>query len=288
MILKQQYMKRIITAFSSLLAVALILQSCEKEENKIYYEGGTEPVLTASTTAVNLQPPPADESKEAISFTWTNPEYSFTTGISSQDVNYSLEFDTVGANFGSKSKYSTTIARDLSKKYTVGELNAVLGNSMLLPFGRQYRIEARVISSIGDKAVALTSNKVTFTATPYAPPPKVALPSTGKLYIVGNATPGDWTNPVPVPSQEFTKISNTQYEITIPLSGAGKYYLFLPENGSWASKYAVPDNSASGIANGGEFRFYSSGGQDIPAPSAPGNYKISVDFQKGQFTVVKQ
>jgi hypothetical protein len=281
-------MKRIITAFTSLVLATFLLVSCEKEENKIFFEGGTQPVLTASTAAVNLQPPPADESAEAIKFNWTNPEFRFTTGISSQDVNYKLEFDTVGANFGSKSKYLTTIARDLSKRYTVAELNAVLGNSMLLPFGRKYNLEARITSTIGTSTVALTSNKVAFTATPYAPPPKVPIPITGKLYIVGNATPGGWNNPVPTPTQEFTKVSNTEYTITLPLNGAGNYYLFLPENGSWSSKFAVPDNSVSGVSNGGEFRFFSSGGQDIPAPAAPGNYRITVDFQKGLFTVVKQ
>jgi hypothetical protein len=288
MTFKQHDMKRIITAFSSLLALVLVLQSCEKDENKIFFEGGTEPVLSASTTAVNLQPPPADESVQAIAFNWTNPEYQFTTGISSQDVNYNLEFDTAGANFGSGAKFSTTIARDLSKSYTVAELNTILGNSMQLRPGRQYRIETRVVSSLGQNAVQLNSNTVTFTATPYAPPPKVPIPVSGKLYIVGNATPGGWNNPVPVPAQEFTKLNDTQYEITLPLGGAGTFYLFLPENGSWSSKYAVPNNGAPGIADGGEFRFYTSGGQDFPAPTAPGNYKISVDFQKGQFTVVKQ
>jgi hypothetical protein len=281
-------MKRIITAFSSLGLAAFLLVSCEKEENKIFYEGGTAPALTASTAAVNLLPPPADESAEAITFNWTNPDYMFTTGLSSQDVTYKLEIDKEGSNFGSANKFTTSIARDLSKRYTVAEFNAILGNSMLLPFGVKYNLEARIISTIGDNAAALSSNKVAFTATPYAPPPKVALPAGGKLFIVGNATPGLWSNPVPIPSQEFTKLSNTQYEITIALSGAGNYYLFLPENGSWASKYAVPDNAVSGIANGGEFRFYASGGKDIPAPDAPGNYKISVDFQKGFFTVVKQ
>ena len=282
-------MKRIITAIPMLLSVAFFLQSCEKEGNKIYFKSGKLPELTASTTAVNLQPPPADEAAEAISFNWTNPEYQFTTGISSHDVNYLLEIDTVGANFKSKSKFATTIAKELGKRYSVGEFNAILGNTMGLPFGRRYNLEARVTSTLGStNAVPLVSKNVTFTATPYAPPPKVALPVTGNLYIVGNATPGGWNNPVPTPSQQFTRLSNTLYEITVPLGGAGTFYLLLPENGSWSSKYAVVDNQASGIANGGDFRFYTSGGQDIPAPAAAGNYKITVDFQKGLFTVVKQ
>ena len=282
-------MKKITTAIPVMLVVAFLFSSCEKEENKIFYKGGKQPALTASTTAVNLQPPPADESLEAIRFEWTNPEYQFTTGISSQDVNYQLEIDTVGANFGSKSKFVTTVSKDLVKRYTVAEFNAILGNTMFLPFGRRYSLEARITSSLGtNNAAQLVSNKVTFTATPYAPPPKVTLPLTGRLFIVGNATPGGWNNPVPVPSQEFKKLSNTLFELTLALGGAGTNYLFLPENGSWSTKYAVVDNSAGGIANGGEFRFFSSGGQDFPAPAAAGNYKITVDFQKGLFTVVKQ
>jgi hypothetical protein len=288
MILKQQHMKRIIIACSCLLTLALVLPGCEKDENRILFEGGTEPVLTASTTAANLQPPPADESVQAIAFNWTNPEYQFTTGISSQDVTYSLEFDTAGANFTSGAKFETTIARDLSKSYTVAELNNILGNGMQLTPRRQYRIEARVVSTLGQNAVPLISNVVTFTATPYPPPPKVPTPTTGRLFIVGNATPGGWNNPVPTPAQEFTKLSETEFEITLPLGGAGTFYLFLPENGSWATKYAVPNNAAPGVADGGEFRFYASGGQDFPAPATPGNYKISVDFQDGQFTVVRQ
>ena len=275
--------------FPMALAAILLLQGCEKQENRIFYNGGTLPKLTASTNAVNLQPPPADVTVRAIRFDWTNPNYQFTTGVSSHDVNYLLEIDTAGANFNSKSKFSTVVARDLSKSYTVDELNAILGNTMSLVFGRRYNLEARVISSLGpNQAAKLVSEKVGFTATPFAPPPKVQTPTDGRLFIVGNATPGGWNNPVPLPSQEFKRISSTLYEITVPLGGAGTFYLFLPENGSWSSKYAVPDNGAPGVANGGEFRFYTSGGQDFPAPAAAGNYKITADFQKGLFTVVKQ
>lgn len=282
-------MRHIILRMPIVLAVMLLLQGCDKEENRIFYLGGKLPKLTASTNAVNLQPPPADVTARAIRFDWTNPDYQFTTGVSSQDVNYLLEIDTAGANFNSKAKFATSVARDLSKSYTVDELNAILGNTMSLPFGRRYNLEARVISSLGpNQAAKLVSEKIGFTATPFAPPPKVQTPTDGRLFIVGNATPGGWNNPVPLPSQEFKRISSTLYEITVPLGGAGTFYLFLPENGSWASKYAVPDNGAPGVVNGGEFRFYTSGGQDFPAPTAPGNYKITADFQKGLFTVVKQ
>jgi hypothetical protein len=144
----------------------------------------------------------------------------------------------------------------------------------------------RVTSSIGT-SVPLYSNVLKFNVTPYVIPPKVAPPSTGQLYIVGNATPGGdasgWNNPVPVPTQQFTKISPTVYEITIPLIG-DKSYLFLPENGSWAVKYGAIGANNTNNVNGDDFR---AGGGDMKAPAVSGNYKIEVDFQRGKFIVTK-
>jgi hypothetical protein len=260
------------------------ISSCKKTENKDYFEGGTEPVLSASTSSVTLEP--GQEANTAIVVSWTNPDYKFTTGISSHDVIYTLEMDTLGANFNSSKKVSSVIAKDLTKTYTVGELNSILGNEMLLQLDprRDYTMELRVISSIGS-AAKLVSNVISFTAKPFAPPPKVPIPVTGRLFLVGSATAGDWNNPVPLPSQEFTKITSTLYEITIPLIG-GKEYLFLPENGSWSTKYAVKNNPAvPGLNQGGDFGFNFN--DNFPGPEVSGNYKIQVNFQIGKFTVTK-
>ena len=133
--------------FMILPAIAGVI-GCNKVENKIYFEGGTNPVISASTQDVKLEP--GEEGKDAITFRWTNPEYRFTTGISSQDVSYTLEIDTVGGNFKSGAKYTTVISKDLSVTFKVGQLNAILGNTMLLQLEprRDYNLEARVTSSI--------------------------------------------------------------------------------------------------------------------------------------------
>jgi len=275
----------ILLSFSFLL----LLFSCKKEENKIYYEGGTAPVLSASATTVSLES--GQETNTALVLNWTNPGYRFTTGISSQDVTYTLEMDTLGGNFSSSKKYTTVFSKDLTKTYTVGELNAILGNDMQLQLNprRNYTLQLRITSSIGSN-VKLTSNVVSFTTKPFAPPPKVTPPPTGHLYLVGDATPGGWSNPVPLPNQEFTKVSTTFYQLTVSLTGGGKHYLFLPLNGDWGNKYAVK-NSAAQSVDGGEFGY--NGGNstfnaDIPGPLVDGTYKISVDFQLGKYTVVKQ
>src|SRR5690606_27283164 len=109
-----------------LLAAILVtgLWSCEKDENKIFFEEGTNPTLTASSTDA-LFLTRADKDKKAIKFSWTNPNYQFTTGVSSQDVNYVLQVDTVGANFTSPSIQEVSISKDLAIEFTVQELNAV-------------------------------------------------------------------------------------------------------------------------------------------------------------------
>jgi starch-binding outer membrane protein SusE/F len=267
----------------------LILSSCKKEENKIYYEGGTAPALSASSSAVTLEP--GQETTTALTLKWSSSDYKFTTGPSSHNVAYTIEFDTLGGNFKSSIKKSDNAGTSVSKTYTVGELNGILGNDMQLQLSprRNYTIQARVTSSIpvsgGGSFFKLPSNVISFTTKPFAPPPKIAPPASGKLYITGSATAGNWMgggDPELV-SQRFTQLSPTLYQITIPLTG-GASYTFVPVYGDWNSKYSIAKKNDPNEIYGGDFQV---GGEDILAPPTTGNYKITVDFQLGKFTVVK-
>lgn len=276
-------MKNMIKHFLPLLLAGFFF-SCEKEVETITYESGTPPVLTASTTAVRLEP--GEEGNIAIEFNWTNPDYKFSTGVSSHDVVYTLEIDTAGANFNSKIKFATVISKDLSKLYTVGELNPIFGNTMLLQLNprRTYNLEARIISSIVPGAVKLISNKVSFSAKPFAPPPKVQVPAAGTLWITGSAVASSWSNPLSSPfdvSQKFTQVSPTLYQITIPMIPGGGYKL-IQEQGNWSSQYSF----LSGDALSGAF--YKADAAQFNAPSVAGTYKLTFDFQLGLFTAVKQ
>ena len=274
------------------LIFLLAVTSCKKAENKIFFEGGTPPQLAASSTNVVLEP--GSESNVALVLNWTNPDYKFTTGISSQDVTYTLEMDTLGGNFNSGNKVTTVIAKDTKKVYTVGELNGILGNAMVLQLDprREYTLQVRVTSSIGvsggGAAGKLTSNVVSFKTKPFAPPPKVEPPTNGTLWITGDAPTGppSWSNPVPAPydvSFKFTKVSNTLYELVVPMKGGGGYKL-IQKQGDWDSQYHM---LAGGTWAGGNLEKKNSDPAFPGAPSA-GNYKITVDFQLGKFTVVKQ
>ena len=282
-------MKNIFNKLTLIGALALFLTSCKKDENRIEYLGGTNPTISANKTgSIPLSYLTKDD--EAVTFSWTNPEYQFTTGISSQDVNYILEIDTAGTNFTSPNVKKVSISKDLSTAFTQSQFNDILLNQLVLVPGTTYNVEVRVTSSLVNNNAKLSSNALSFTATPYAIPPKVTPPGTapdyldGQLFMVGSATPGGWNNPVPVPSQQFTRVSATLYELTLPLVGGGSY-LFLPLNGNWGFKFGCLGANNTNNPDGDDFK--ASGG-DFAAPAAPGTYKITVDFQRGKFTVVKQ
>jgi hypothetical protein len=125
-----------------------------------------------------------------------------------------------------------------------------------------------------------------FTVTPYTGTLASA------LVIVGDATPDGWTNPGPaLPSQTFTRVNSSLFELTIPLN-ASKSYLFLPVAGSWTDKYGGMGGNNSNNVNGDDFKF---SGSDMKSPAVAGTYKISVNFAasnaagaSGRFTLVKQ
>jgi hypothetical protein len=153
---------------------------------------------------------------------------------------------------------------------------------MDLPENVAHELELRVRSTVTTGALPLFSNTIKLTVTPYLDV-AVPLPPTGDLYITGNAMPSDWTNSPPA-AQKFTKVSNTEYTITVPLV-AGRFYKFLSTPGQWQPQYG--GNNASG----GDLGVNMGGGSDpdaIPTPGEAGNYKITVNFKTGKYTVVKQ
>ena len=274
-------MKNSVKLFLSIL-VAVTFFACQKADNKISYQGGTPPVLTANQTTIPLTY--LTRANAAVTLAWTNPNYMFTTGLSSQDVFYQIEIDTTGSNFTNPSRKILQVSKDLSITLSQNDINDYMLNSLGLAVSVNHNIEARVISTLINNSVPLTSNTVKFSAIPFTTPPKVDTPVGGSLFLVGDATPGGWNNPVPVLTQKFTKITPTIYEISIGLTG-GKEYLILPVNGSWSHKYAVQDKTIPGLNNGGDFKLDAN--DNFPGPTLSGNYLIHVDFQRGKFTVTK-
>ncbi|MCW3073418.1 MAG: hypothetical protein JWP69_487 [Flaviaesturariibacter sp.] len=275
-------MKQIIKLLFIAAFVSTALWSCKKDENKVYFEGGTAPVLTASaTTPVTLAP--ANQSNVAMRFDWTNPNYKFTTGVSSQDVTYILQVDTTGANFTSPSMQEVSIPKELSTSFTVKELNTILTKLNVLE-DMPHSIQFRIKSTLGNNSAVLFSNVLTRVITPYLDV-AVPIPTAGNLWIVGDASPNGWNNPLQaayVTTHKFTKVSNTLYELTLAMPGGGAYKL-LQDNGNWATQYHM---LAGGSWSSGDFEKRDAD-PGFPGPPTAGTYKITVNFKTGKYTVVK-
>lgn len=279
-------MKTILSKLFFISTAILLFASCKKDEAKQYFEGGTAPVLSASVSGT-IPLSYATASNEAIKLSWTNPNYQFVNGVSSQDVAYLIEIDTTGANFTNPNKQVLSVSKDLSLSITQSQFNDYLLNQLQLKPSISHNIEMRVTASMSSvNATKLVSNVMKFSVTPYAIPPKVTPPTSGQLFLVGSATAGGWNNPVPVPSQQFTKVSDTYYTITVALTG-GQEYLFIPVNGDWSHKYACNKTTLPPSGDsGGDFGY--DWNDNFPGPTNSGTYKIDVDFQRGKFTVTKQ
>ncbi len=260
----------------------LVNSSCKKAENKIYFEGGAAPSLSVSSTSTMLLTYP-NRNNFAVKFSWTNPDYKFTTGISSQNVSYLLQVDTTGSNFTNPNRQEISIASDLNITYTVGELNTVLTKLNLqenIPHNVEFRIKAALVNN----TVPLYSNVIKIVITPYLDV-AVPLPPTGELYITGSAVPSDWTNSPPS-SQKCTKVSNTEYYIIMSFV-SGKQYKFLSTLGQWQPQYGGPGDSGGDIG----YNMGLPGQTDppaIPTPAVAGSYKVTLNFKTGKYTVEKQ
>ena len=186
-------------------------------------------------------------------------------------INYALQLDTVGSNFTSPQvlKYGTALTSGI----TVNDLNALAIAAGVIG-GSTKNVEFRIVSYLGTNYTTpmVYSNAVTISITTFTPIPPT-------LYIVGDATPGGWSNPVPLPSQQFTRIDAVSYGIVVNLT-AGKSYLFLPVNGDWTHKYGGA--SATG---GALLADNAVPGSNTPAPATSGTYQIVVNFQTGTYTV---
>jgi hypothetical protein len=273
MAIKKNCMKLNISK-SLLVALSLVfgVLACQKQTNT-YYANGTTPVLTSSTTTIAATP--ADSLSTALVLNWTNPNYAT---IASTEK-YTIQIDSAGRNFSKAVNFVVTGV--LTDTFTSKQINEVA-----LGFGFSYNVaydmDVRVVSSYANNNEQLPSNTLTINVTPYVIPPKVQPPISGELFLVGDATQGGWNNPVPVPSQQFEQIDSVHYGGVFNLVG-GKQYLILPVNGDWSNKYAVADNSVSGLSDGGKFGYNLS--DNFPGPANDGLYTIMVDFQQGTFSV---
>ena len=266
-------MRSIKNIFLIVTGLTALLSSCEKVAELPLYGAGTTPILAASAT--NIAPLAVDSNKVALSLSWTSAKFA----TDSANTKYAIEIDSAGKNFSNPA--TKIVIGNLSTTFTAKELNTILLNKGYA-FNVPISMDVRVVASYANNNDRRNSDVIRIKMTAYKIPPKIAVPASGKLFLVGDATQGGWNNPVPVPSQEFVKIDETTWGGIFQLNG-GKQFLILPVNGDWGNKYSVANNSVTGLSAGGDFGLNLN--DNFPGPATSGFYKIIVDFQTGKFSV---
>lgn len=207
----------------------------------------------------------SNASNTAVSFNWNSSPYGANV------ISYALQMDVVGGGFASPQVKQ--LGTSLTTAFTVNDLNNMAIAAGVIG-GSTKDVEFRIVSYLGAGYTTplVYSNTVVIKVTSFTPVPPA-------LYIVGDATPGGWNNPVPLPSQQFSRIDAVSYGIVINLT-AGKSYLFLPVNGDWTHKYGGASATGGALLSDGAVP-----GSNTPAPATSGTYQIVVNFQTGTYTV---
>ena len=263
-------MKLINKTLSFFAAATLVFASCEKKEDLKSFAIGTTPVVSAVSTTV--APVVADSNKFSLILNWTDPKYAQDPKL----YKFVIEIDSANRNFSKA--YTRTVIGKLTDSIIAKEFNAVM-IAWGFELNKAYDVDVRVTSSYGNNNEQLRSNILKLRTTPYKIPPKVALPLSGRLFIVGGATEGGWNNPVPAPAQELARLDETTFGGVFRLT-SGEKYLLLPVNGSWDAKFGADVSAGDNLS--GSFK---AEGADVPAPSTTGFYKMTIDFQKGRYAL---
>ncbi|HLZ16559.1 MAG TPA: SusE domain-containing protein [Cyclobacteriaceae bacterium] len=272
-------MKVIKPIFFHFLLAGALLASCNKEENRVTFAGGTPPVLSVSS-ASDLVLQKANAAYTSLQFQWSNPNYEFSNGVNTQDVFYTLQIDTTGSNFSSPNEVGLSFTQDVSTTFTVKGLNTALAG-MQLSDNVLHPFEFRVKATLGNGSVPVYSNVLKINIATYL---DVVYPVPANLYITGSATPKSWMSggDAPVASQQFTKTNTYTFVLSNFTLIGGQEFLLVPVYGDWSNKYGTVGANDTNNPSGDAFV---PAGNNFIAPAATKAYTVTVNFKTGKYTV---
>lgn len=256
-----------------MLLTILVFTACDKAEKLPFYTEGVATTLSAASTTV--APIPADSNKYSLILNWTDPKYAQEAKL----YKFVIEIDSTTRNFSKA--YTRTVIGELTDSIVAKDLNAAL-LAWGFEFNKAYDLDVRVTASYGNNNELQRSNIIKVRATPYKIPPKVALPTTLRLFVVGDGTEHGWGNNGGAidPLREFTRLDETTWGAIFNYSAGGSYKIWETW-GNWDTQFRY----LSGDAFAGTFEKRNAD----PGWSSPGlgAHKMIMDFQKGIYTVTK-
>ena len=265
-------MKKLYKIFLGASLAIATLNACDKAKDLQLASNGVAPALSSSVATYT--PTATDSLIGKITFNWSDAKYANDPTTS----RYELEIDSASRNFANPT--TRVVIGKLTEAVIAKDWNALLLN-LGFKISVPGTVQLRVKSSYGNFNERFTSNIISVAVTPYIVPPKVALPTSDRLFLVGDASQGGWNNPVPVPTQEFAKIDGTTWAGVFNLVG-NKQFLVLPVNGDWSNKFSLANNASAPVL-GGDFGFNQN--DNFKGPAANGWYTIKLDFQAGKYYI---
>ena len=271
----------------------ILFSSCESDIEMIHIQEGipSEVISDADpdTPIILLK---EDEQNIVYNLNWTVANYLGEDAVSSVKGEYIIEMST-SEDFSN----ATTIH---PPEYLTHGFQGIALNTILIeqfgalpeePIETFFRIESTFNKD------ALNSNTISNTFIPYRLKelPAVYLPPNGIILIAGPAAGNPW----PLET-EFTQITETLYSLETYLIG-GEEYEFVTDD-SWSQAYKIPADvvpadvatEGSFVEDGGKAHDETGNeverweGQNFLSPPEDGTYTITLDFQSGTYTVVKQ
>ncbi len=188
----------------------LLFVSCKKDETKVIAGTGTAPVLTA--TQSNLVLSAENAAQTATVFSWTTSSFGYDAAVS-----YALQVDVTGNNF--KAPREVSLANELTKTYTIGDLNDLVNQLGLTP-GIAGSIDVRVKATISDNYTPAYSNILKLSVNPYLV--VIVYPS---LYV-----PGSYQNWTPATAAKVSSVAGDQsYEGYVNFPDASTQFKFTSD-----------------------------------------------------------
>ncbi len=235
-----------------------------------------------------------NEQNVIYNLTWTNSNYFGEEATSSVKGDYIIE---IGTSEDFSNAFTVNPPEYLAHGFIGIELNTILIEQLGALPEEGIEIFFRVESTFnGD---VLMSNTISNTFIPYSlvPLPEVYLPTTGTISITGAAVGAPWPFPA---EHKFTQVTETLYTLETYLIG-GETYEMVADAG-WNQAYKLPGNvvpadvvTAGTFVEDGNKAHDEFGnevsrweGQNFLSPDEAGTYKLTLDFQLGTYTVVKQ
>ena len=229
----------------TLFGIALgLLASCEKEGVNPVLDTTAVPVVSVSAPTVVLTKANGDLGTDALTVTWSKPNYGFDA-----PANYTLMVDKKGGDFSKA--VAINLGTGLTKTFKTAELNKLILGLGIAPAATA-DLDMKVMSALGGSTV-LSSALATVKATTYLD--KLDLSTIWG--VVGDATANGWNGP----DQPFYKTANPSEIVAYVALGDGD--IKFRTNNDWT------------VNLGGTPAKLSQGGDNIKVKA--GNYKITLN-----------